>query len=107
MTDPDLLYNQYAASIMSEWMGQHLGPSIEQIIKALYEAGYLIDKLLSGTTGIDTKDYSVYKCVTGYCTDTEDVKYKFTARMHRDATQYHCDVWLVDDEIILEQIGGY
>jgi hypothetical protein len=106
MTEEERLYKQYEASIMSEWMGQHLGPSITQIIEALYNAGYLIDKLVSGTTGV-AKDYSIYKCVTGYCSDTEEAKYKFTARMHRDATQYQCDVWLLDDEITLEPIAGW
>lgn len=100
------LYKQYVDSIMGSWMGIHLGPSIEQIIDFLYENGYIIDRLVTGTTGV-AHDYSIFKKVTGYCSDSEDNKYKFEAGMHRDATQYHNDVWLLDDELELIPIGGY
>lgn len=105
MNDP--LYEQYVSSIMNTWLPIHLGPSLRQIIDALYDAGYIIDKLVTATSGIDVTDWHVYKSVTGYCSDALDCKYKFTSSMHRDASQYHRDIWLLDDEIDMIPISGY
>jgi hypothetical protein len=106
MTEEERLYEAYVNSIMYEWLGLRLGPSMRKVIDALYECNYLIDKFMSATTG-GAPDGALFKCVTGYCRDTDDNLFKFTACLYRDMTQPHIETWNLGEEIELVPIAGY
>ena len=83
------LYATYVNSILTSWLGSHLGTSITQILELLYDNGFLVDRLVTAITGSGPPPF---KDITGVCTDVDDIKYKFVAYMER-IKPYCYEVW--------------